>query len=149
MKILFTASSSILSKLIRSVTKEPVSHCAIQIDDSIIQANLEGVTIEPLSSFMAGSLLAPTPTIVYQIDLPDNPKKVIQFLASYDRSWYDYLGLIYAGLQLLLPLPKKNLGHITGSFLCTEVVTEIVEGQPVTELTPYQLYLQLSAGESK
>jgi hypothetical protein len=57
---------------------------------------------------------------------------------------YDFTGLLYMGLRYLLPfLPRHNLWAISGSFLCTELITEVIDGEEDPDITPYNLYLSL------
>ena len=141
MRILFTRSSSPLSRLIRSVTGEDVSHCAIQVDNYIIHSNLKGLHIESLEDFMG----APGVEIVHTIDLESDYQKILLLFCRYQHSMYDFGGLLYLGLRAMIPvLPKANLWQSTGMFLCTEWVTEYVESSPDSSITPYKLFLRLS-----
>lgn len=140
MKILFTKSDFILSKLIRAVTKEPVSHAAIQCGDWVLHSNLFGVNAELASVFRASA------TVVYEIEQPMDENKLMAAFAQADTKFYDFGALIYLGLTYLIPwLPKKNLWRSSGSYLCTDWI-ELAEGEePDSTMTAYQLYLKLSA----
>ena len=139
MQILFTRSSSILSRIICKMTGEPVSHCAVSGGDYVMHSNLYGVHIEPLAKFLGST------TIVFSIDLPADPDKMIRLIRSEEHKPYDYGGLLYCGLRLLFPiLPKKNLWQTTGMYMCTEWVQEALGTEKIDSMiTPYQLYLQL------
>lgn len=57
---------------------------------------------------------------------------------------YDFGALFYLALRVLFPwLPKKNLWQTSGMFLCTEWVTEVLEGEEDSMITPYKLFLRL------
>jgi len=136
MKVLFTSSNSPLSRLIRKITGEQVSHCALRVYDCVIHSNLLGVHMEPFESFNS--------SIIESVELPDNLEKVINLLAKYDGNFYDFGALFYLGLRSLFPfLPKANLWQTTGMFLCTEWITEVVDGKENSMITPHQLYLKL------
>lgn len=138
MKILFTSSNSPLSVIIRSITKEPVSHCAILCEDYVVQSNLLGIGIEDYTTLQKSA------TIVYELDIPDNYQRIFNLFAEYRNAPYDIGALLYLGLRYLIPqLPKANLWRQSGSFLCTEWVTEYLDGQVDSTISPYQLYLKL------
>lgn len=142
MQVLFTRSNSILSRVIRRVTGEPVSHCAISCGGWIVHANLLGVHVELPQTFTTHS------QIVYSVDVPYDQDKLMATLAKYDQRPYDFGALLYLGIRFVLPwLPAKNLWQTTGMFLCTEWVTEFLFGGEDHTITPYKLYLRLSKGE--
>jgi hypothetical protein len=92
--------------------------------------------MEPFESFNS--------SIIESVELPDNLEKVINLLAKYDGNFYDFGALFYLGLRSLFPfLPKANLWQTTGMFLCTEWITEVVDGKENSMITPHQLYLKL------
>ena len=145
MKIVFTANGSPLSRAIRGITGEPVSHVIIVQDDTVFQSNLFGVGMETLAKFTSGGS-----ALVYSLDFPDDYPRLIQSMGRLNRSTYDFLALVYVGLALILkhylkiPLPKRNPWSISGAYMCTEFVTATL-GAEDTMVTPYQLYLQLKA----
>lgn len=139
MKILFTRSGSLLSRLIRHVSGEPVSHCALDCGGWIIHSNLLGLHVELPQTFEKHS------EIVYSVSVDFDQQKVMSIFAQYDQDPYDFGALLYLGLRFLLPfLPEKNLWQSNGMFLCTEWVTEAVYGSPDSSITPYRLYLKLT-----
>lgn len=147
MKVLFTTTGSPLSRAIRALDGEPVSHTALLYDDNIvIHSNLLGVRVIFLEEFLR------TESIIYSVEIPDNYPKLLILIAKYDRAWYDIPGLLYLGWRYLLfkyfqkPLPTANLGAHTGLFMCTELVTQYLDGRENSLVTPYKLYLQLSEG---
>ena len=142
MQILFTTSNSILSRLIRWSTGEPVSHCAISCGGWVIHSNLFGVHVELPQTFSSHS------QIIYSVDVPYSQDKLMTTLSKYDQAGYDFGALLYLGLQAILPfLPRKNLWQTTGMFLCTEWITEVLYGGEDHMITPYELYLRLSERE--
>lgn len=144
MNILFTKSNSLMSRIIRAVTKEPVSHCAIEDGGFVIHSNLLGVHIESLEHFSKKC------EIGYSVEASITIVQVRNSLAKYEGSGYDIGGLLYLGLRLVLPcLPKKNLWQSSGMFLCTEWVTEVLDGTADSLITPYGLYQRLIEQKEK
>ncbi len=142
MQVIFTRSNSLLSRLIRSVTGETVSHCAIATGPWVVHSNLLGVHVELALHFLQHS------ECVYYVEFPDAAlmPRVLNTLAQYDQRSYDFGALLYLGLRFLCPwLPRKNLWQTTGMFLCTEWITEVLDGTEDHTITPYQLYLRLRA----
>lgn len=136
MEILFTRSNSPLSRIIRHLTKEPVSHCAISINGWIIHSNLYGIHADPIEKF--------TSEVIYRVPVEYNAEALISALAAYQGKHYDFGALLYLGLRSVCPvLPKKNLWQTTGMFLCTEWVTTVLDEKEDSMITPYQLYLKL------
>lgn len=139
MQILFTKSNSLLSRMIRKVTGEPVSHCAIASNGYVVHSNLRGVIIETRDYFEAHS------QVVYTVEIEDCMDRVTELLATESHATYDIGALLYLGLRYLIPaLPKKNLWQSSGMYLCTEWVTTAVNQKTDSMITPYQLYLTLS-----
>jgi len=140
MYLLFTRSNSIMSRLIRSVTGEPVSHVAVSYGDLVIHSNLLGVRQEFLSTFTKHS------TVVYSLEVSGNID-VWEKLKQYEGSTYDFGALFYL---LLLHVPvirsilpsNKNLWQSTSMFLCTEWAITVTDGEEDSVITPYQLYLR-------
>lgn len=144
MQILFTTSNSLLSRLIRRVTKEPVSHCAIAHNNWVIHSNLLGVHMELASTFTKHS------KVVHSVQIPENMDKLMHVMSQYDQRPYDFGALLYLGLRFCMPfLPAKNLWQTTGMFLCTEWVTEFLFGGEDHTITPYQLYLRLKGASQE
>lgn len=142
MRILFTRNSTLLSRLICRVTREPVSHCALHYGDFVIHSNLWGVHCQPVGTF--------TSDVIYSLDVPDRPDAVIAGLAKYQGSAYDFGALLYLGLRALFPsLPKQNLWQSSGLFLCTEWVTTILNDKADSMITPYRLFLELESTQEK
>ena len=64
MELLFTRNHLPLSRLIRYVTGEPVSHCAVYQDGMVTQMTLFGLQTESMDSFLQ------VQEIVYRIEYP-------------------------------------------------------------------------------
>ena len=140
MQIIFTKSNSILSKIIRSITKEDVSHTALLVDDKwVIHSNLLGVRIDYLYNFVTHCQIVDT------VELPNNNFPLYKTLRKKQGSLYDFGAFLFLGLVLILRrffprfVQKRNLWQTTGMFLCTEWCTEIVDGKENSMLTPGQL----------
>lgn len=136
MEIIFTKNNTVLSRLIRYLTKEPVSHCAIRDTDYIIHSNLLGINISRLEDFHS--------EVLYSVEIPYDPEKLATSVEKYEGRMYDFGALLYLGLRCIFKgLPKQNLWQCSGMFLCTEWVTQVLDGKEVSDITPYQLYLEL------
>lgn len=155
MKILFTKGPSILSKAIRAATGEPVSHVALMFGRIVIHANLLGVHIEWAKNFLKHSeivyALHRDPPEVFQ-ETRDNDR-LDKMLAQYEFTMYDFGALLFLGLNYLLhktirvPMAKSNLWQSKQTLMCTEWVTEYVNGEQNSVITPYQLYLKLKSNQ--
>lgn len=156
MRILFTKSDTILSKLIRNVTEEPISHCALEFNFSscyryVVHSNIKGLHKEPLCSFKE------TSEVVFALERKENNFfqdvndfwKLQRLLEKYPKAPYDFGAFLFLGASLFLrdrlnlPLPKSNLWQSSGMFLCTEWVSEFVNEKDDSMVTPYQLYLEI------
>jgi len=137
MDILFTTTQSPLSKAIRGLTEEPVSHCALYQDGWVLHSDLLGVRVEPFSVFTKRN------TILHVLQAPD-ARELLSLAEKYAGKKYDYLGLLYLGARYIIRwLPKANLWQTTGMFLCTELVTSAIHSEEDSMITPYKLYLKL------
>lgn len=143
MQVLFTKNNSIVSRLIRRLTGEPVSHCAIEYLGNVYHSNFYGVHMESLQNFLQGSN-----QIVLSIEAQINPYTLADAMYQYRGSKYDFGGLLYVGLRILIPaLPKYNLWQSTGMFMCTEWVEQVTGLPPDAMLTPYGLYKLLTSNK--
>lgn len=135
MKLVFTKSSSVLSRLIRWGLAEPVSHVAIIFDDKLIfQSNLLGVHLDGIYKFQK------TNTIVYSLDikLSKQAEELIyeKLLVQYDGVYYDFGALFYFFYQALLhkyfgtPWPDKNAWQKPENFLCDGLLTTLDRDMP-------------------
>lgn len=140
MEILFTTTNLITSRLIKKITKEPVSHCAIRIGAFVIHSNFKGVIIEPYSVFIRAN------QVIYKISGLTYPIKIDRTLRKHYGKSYDFGALFFLGLRYLCPklVSKQNLWQSTGMFLCTEFVTQFLDEKENSLITPYKLYLKLN-----
>lgn len=140
MQIIFTRNSSPVSKWIRAITSEPVSHCAIRVGEFVIQSNLLGVNIVPFRVF------ARTNKIVYTTFVSTVEGRISRILDLYYGSFYDFGALLFLFLRYTLPgyTPKQNLWRASGMFLCTEFVTKVIDDTEDSLITPYKLYKKLA-----
>lgn len=139
-EIAFTRSDYYMSKLIRRVTGEDVSHCVILVDDLwVIHSNFIGVHAEYIGDFCEHS------QIVTRIPMPLDRERVLDTLDKLDDAGYDFGGMAFLGICLTLRkwlpwiVPKQNLWQSSGMFLCTEFVTELLDGKADSMITPGQL----------
>lgn len=138
-KILFTKNNTLGSKLIRNITKESVSHCAIGFGDYVLCSNLKyGVHLDLYTDFIKEN------KIVYKIEKQGSPAQMFKLLYKYINNRRDYF--IYARLVMRYLFPrlitKPNLWNITGMFLSTEFIAQYLY-QKELHLTPGQLYKEL------
>lgn len=147
MKILFTKSDKLLSKIIRDVLEEPISHVALQFGNFVVHSNLIGLHIEWAPNFIKHSEIVHT-----MAPIEDNLSELLKLdnlLSKYEFSFYDFGALLFMGVSFTLrkylkvPLPKSNLWQSTGMFLCTEWVTKYLHDKENSMITPYQLYQNL------
>lgn len=139
-QIVFTASDNFLGRAIRFLTEEPVSHVALRFGELVVHATAFGVTACPYLDIAH--------KVVYAVDSPHlSPDEAL----SKRRSLYDYGALLYLGLRYLLKkylkisLPKANLWAASGMYTCTEFATQMLDGEPDSLITPFQLYILLRA----
>lgn len=138
MQILFTRNNMVLSRMIRAITGEDCSHCAIEDGTIVIHSNLWGPHVEDRSSFLDHS------EIVHAVPVSSDPDKVLRLLGQSRWFGYDWGALFYLGLRCLFPwLPKANLWQMSGMYLCTEWVTEYLDDNENSSTTPHQLYERL------
>lgn len=138
-QILFTTSDKLMSKWIRKITNEPVSHCAIQVGNFVIHSSVNGVEILPYDIFSQKN------RIIYRISKSVLDSRV---RTSLENTWgkkYDFGALLYLGLRYLFPriIPKQNLWQTSSLYLCTEFVSSTVLNESDSLITPYKLYLKL------
>lgn len=150
MSLLFTTSEHFTSRLVRAVTGEDCSHCAIRWDNLVVHSNWKGVNIVFWDEFRADN------KVVHEIPLEDNEAnrtKMTTAIVSKDRSPYDTGAFLFLGISLYLrakwgvPLPKSNLWNSTGMYLCTEWVTSVL-GEEDSMITPCGLYNKLTSTPS-
>jgi len=123
MKLIFTTSDKMLSKVIRWVFSEPSSHCGMVFDGKlVIHSSISGVEIKGIHAFQKVA------RIVNSIDIPlplESEEAIYQkILESYEGDHYDYQAFAYFSWRGLLyrlcgtPFPKKNAWQRSDDFLC-------------------------------
>ena len=156
MEILFTSRPAMpVSKLIMDVTGEPVSHTVIRNGDFVYQSSFAGVEQVRANDFLSDY------TVVYSLspydpsDLSDPRlnedlvERLIERVVDLRGTLYDFPGLLYLGLKYSLfntfnlDIPKKNLWQLSGMYICTEFVEDIVDIKSDSMITPFKLYLKL------
>lgn len=142
MNILFTRGNNPISTMIMGLTKESVSHVAIELDGYVIHCSLLGTKVVKSWDFRTNC------TVVYCI--PMERYKLSKVLAMlHKKPMYDYLGLLYLGIRYGLKrafgwsIPKANLWQVSGMSMCTEFVTQIIDEKQDSLITPYGLYKKL------
>lgn len=146
-RILFTRGRSPISWLICKLTREEVSHCALEFDNWVLHANFYGLHWVRKFDFDAGC------SIVHAVEVNDDPRRLIRLAAEHaGKTGYDFGALFYLTLRYLLRsigirIPKKNLWQTTGMFLCTEWVTLYLDGVTDAAITPFKLFEKISHKE--
>ena len=148
----WSKSSLPLSKLIRWMFNEPVSHFSIIFDNRLVfHSNLLGAHTEWLSRFEKKS------KIIYRIDLFTNleqEEKIYKnILNTFDRPIsYDWGGFLFFAIHSIFykflkrPMPKRNLWSDKDLYLCEEMITMVQDllnihpYQDLSIITPYQLF---------
>lgn len=140
-EVLFTKSAKIGSLIIRDLTGEDCSHCALFEPDTgmVIHASFTGIAELPIEEFLRDH------EIVHHLELPSIEVEDLHFPLG---RGYDFFGLIYLGLRFSLKkigieIPKANLFNVSGLYLCTEFVSLEILGKADSDITPGQLYLKL------
>ena len=138
MDILFTTSKYPTSWLIRKITGDDCSHCAIRFKNLILHSDFMGVRIIPERDFLKKNI------VLHTLKGVNSDMGIFSILHKYSGKRYDFGGLLYLGLRYLLPfLPKANIWQTSGMFLCTEFITEVINGQEDSLITPHRLYERL------
>lgn len=141
MKVIFTTTDLLSSKIIRWVTGEDISHCALESGNYVLHSSFSGTIIEYKTDFYERN------QVLYEINMPE-----IATINFKERRGYDFGAILYLGLKLALAkvgikLPKKNLWQTTGMYLCTEFITEVLDEKENSMITPYKLYLKLKESQ--
>jgi hypothetical protein len=154
MKILFTRNSLPLSRLIRWVLKEPVSHLAIVFDDHLVfHSNLMGVHLEWFNSFKKHHEIVYEVTL-FGMTLEQEERTYRAIVDQFDGAPYDFKGLLYFGVRGFLwrlfgtPFPAHNPWGSRRAFLCTEVIGTLPQWAMLRPtaytgldmISPYQIY---------
>jgi len=141
-EVLFTKSELIGSKMIRKITNEEISHCAILYFDKVIHSSYYGVKRVSYSEFAAHN------EIVYRVEVPIAPKTIIETYEKLKNKPYDYGALLFLGIRYLaikcgIKMSYRNLWQDSGCFICSEFVSRAIIGEADSMITPYQLYEKL------
>ena len=143
MQILFTTGRTWLSRTICDVLDEPVSHVAVLCGDTVFHSNLLGARLETERDFMKSH------SVVARYTVPDAAQRILDVAARRRRAAYDFGALLFLGVTfavrryLKIPMPRQNLWQTTGMFICTELVTEVIDGSEDSLCTPYGLLRRL------
>ncbi len=143
MDIIFTKNDrSLFSRVIRSVTHEPVSHVALRTGPFVVHSNWKGINVTSFVKFQQQN------KIIFSYPLEGSDSKLYNVL-NLEGSGYDLPALLYLGCKLALAkvgikLPKKNLWTLSGMYICTEFVSYVIYGKEDSMITPYKLYLRLT-----
>lgn len=146
MKVLFTKSNLIGSRIIRWATGEDVSHCALQWGPIVIHAALLGVEIWAYENFLD------VHEVKYEFELPQkDDADSLANLVKKQGSAYDYTAVLWLGLSFLFKkvtgrlLPGPNKWASKRAFCCTEYLSFILLGEQDSLITPHQLYKKLTS----
>jgi hypothetical protein len=142
MFIIFTKNNSLGSKLIRWVTGEPVSHVALwfpKIGFIYHSTAAHGTAFTPDKKFFR------TSTVIYSTFIK---LENLSFISDTYGKPYDFFALLYLGFKIVLKRlgwgdVGENVWNSSGMFICTELITKLVEGEADALITPYQFYLKL------
>lgn len=155
MRLIWTKSNLPLSKMIRWLLDEPVSHFGIVFDNGIVfHSNLLGVHLDWYKHFET------TCDIVYNIEmslsLQEEELIYLNILNKYTGKPYDFKALFYFAYRALLlklfnkGLPTKNEWEDSGALLCTElagvlpssILPNSVSQEDLAIISPFKLYCQ-------
>lgn len=161
MKLIWTRSNSLLSKIIRAITDDDCSHFCIVLYDGrpgeiMFHSNLLGTHPMFLKTFLESKEIVHSVTIPCSIENEDSIWDEI--VSNYDGKSYDYLGAIYLGYRKFLyrcfkiPMPNKNVASSPDRFFCDEVskVLKDLNIPIASDLdTPHDYYMKIKDWESK
>jgi hypothetical protein len=146
MKLLFTKSKKLGSRLICWGAGEPVSHVAVVLGSFVIHATGRGVDIDYLPRFLGHyqvilSLVSPVQVDTYQ---------ELERAASWEGRCYDWWAVTYMAWRALLSKlfgakwpPEANLISRVDFFDCVELASTLACDKELGHLTPYMLYQYL------
>jgi hypothetical protein len=127
-RVAFTASNTIVGKLIRLLTRGRVSHCIIQYPDElwggewVVEATLQGVRMIPAEK-ARHNIVAEFECL---FDAAPALKKIRNEVGSpYDFQRFFVLGLALIGWRLLKLKIRKPM-HSTNGNLCSEFVAKLI-----------------------
>ena len=118
--IISTWDNSLISKLIRLITKSKVSHTAIMYDNKfIIESSFFGVRIVHIDNFKSRCNFYVS-RIRYGLN-EDETVKIISYLQSKYKYKYDFLQLFTIGLHKLFGIKILNNHQ---KYICSELIWE-------------------------
>jgi hypothetical protein len=151
MKILFSTTNQIVSKIIRKGLNEPVSHVALQFENGIVvHSSMTGVQTDWKDEYLSENI------IVYEIPIiiKNENEFLNNMMTETNNKKYDYSAFFYFCWRGLLkkifkkPFPKKNKFGKNHAYICTELVKMIPDDKIQEKLknidlemiSPYVLY---------
>jgi hypothetical protein len=153
MRILFTKCNTLISKTIRTVLDEPVSHIGLEFDnDFVIHSDFFGTRIEKVDHYISENI------VVYSITIPlkNEIETLFEIMSKSLSNNYDFSAIAYFAWRLLLKkvfntkFPEKNKLGDNHAYICTEMLQfisdeklEKLQGKDLGMMTPYQIYLLL------
>lgn len=141
LRILFTKKdSSSFSSLIRYITKEPYSHCAVQIGHIVFHSNWKGVNADYYTSFIKENTIAESYLCINAEAYKAYKEKIMRLFIEHDTSLYDYGALLFLAIKFILKLDiKSNLWQNNRDFICTEWVSKVLFKRQSSMLSPKAL----------
>jgi len=151
MEILFTCRPSMpVSKLIMEITGESASHTAIRNGDFVYQSSFLGVEQVKVADFLSEyKVVYSLKPVSGRLDEADLVERLVNRFTELRGTLYDFPGFLYLSLRYSLAsafnlkIPKKNLWQLSGMYICTEFVEDIIDIKSDPMITPYKLYLKL------
>ena len=144
MRVLFTRSGLIGSRIIRGLTGEDISHVALEMDDIVIHARFDGVEIEGLPHFLEHN------EIVRAYEVSGDNRKRFWKAMLLEGSRYDKLAFFSIGLRIMLRkslgimIPSLNRWAVRRQYICTEFVDTILGVcESNRQITPGELEAEL------
>lgn len=154
MRIVFTRSNKIGSRIIRAVTGESVSHVAVLMpDNSVAHMAFTGLTQQSATSFIREH------EIVAHVEVATDPTIAVARLVAFRQQHsrlYDYTALLYLGVMLLYHrltgVPHhpiyRNRWQKKSMDLCTEFACWMLGREVNSVITPGQLLKELRENET-
>lgn len=150
MRVIFTRSNKIGSRIIRLVTGEPVSHVAIGFTstmDMVAGMTFSGLTIESSEKFLAAHEIY----AAYTVDAPT--LIVWDRIKSQIPRGYDFPGMIWLGLAILCRRAfgfkiKRNPWNKKDLSFCTEFADMVLGTEDGAIVTPGELLAKLEQADN-
>ena len=150
MKLYFTTSNLIFSKVIRWALKEPCSHFAVCFDDRVVfQSNLVGTSLCWADVFRSKNVVVKEISLNLSLEQEEAIYQNLIRMSSKPYDWVAFFYFCYRGLLFRLfnkPLPAHGPQR-SGAYLCTEVAYALKPIADIKEelaiISPYKLYYLL------